>query len=134
MPDTHDSGPSIEKLMTSKVVSVGPASPVKDVLQKLHAYRISCVVVCDGKTPVGIISERDVVGLAFDLASGRAGTHETAADLMSSEVKTIHRLDSLEDAARLASRERIRHLPVVDDDGHLVGLLTQSDLLRATFR
>ena len=118
--------------MTRKVIRVEPDCPVMDVLKKLHAYRISCVVVCEGDTPVGIISERDVVGLAYKLISGRAGIPQAAQDLMSSSVISTCVSNSLEDAIELVEKHHIRHLPVVDVDGSLVGLITQTDLLRAS--
>ena len=50
---------------------------------------------------------------------------------MSPHLTTVKLGDSFEHAIEIVEEERIRHLPVVDDDGRLVGLLTQTDLLRA---
>ncbi len=122
---------TIETLMTSKVISVEPDCPIPDLVGKLHAYRISCVVVCEDEVPLGVITERDVVGFAFKLASGREDSRTQAADLMSPRVTTLPVDASLDDALELVDRERIRHLPVVDVDQRLVGLVTQTDLLRA---
>ncbi len=122
---------TVETLMTAKVISVEPDCPISDLVGKLHAYRISCVVVCQDEVPMGVITERDVVGFAFTLLSGREESREVAADLMSPSVTTLSIDASLDDAVELANRERIRHLPVVDADQRLVGLLTQTDLLRA---
>lgn len=52
--------------------------------------------------------------------------------IMSTDVVTLRSSDSLADARAAMRRHRIRHLPVVGDDGRLVGLLTQTDLLAAT--
>ena len=57
---------SIENLMTRKVVSVESDSSILDVLNKLRAYRISCVVVCQDEVPIGMISERDIVSIAYN--------------------------------------------------------------------
>ena len=124
----------VESLMTKRVISVAPDCPIADVLKKLHVYRISCIVVCEEEIPIGVISERDAVGIAYNLASGREETRSLARELMSSSVTTILEGDSLEDAIALVESERIRHLPVVDVSGRLVGLLTQTDLLRASLR
>ena len=123
---------TIDSLMTRKVIRVEPDCPVVDVLKKLHAYRISCVVVCEDDRPIGIISERDVVGLAYKLTSGRAGIPQAAQELMSSSVISTCVSDSLQDAIELVEKHHIRHLPVVEVDGSLVGLITQTDLLRAS--
>lgn len=122
---------SIENLMTRKVVSVEPDASIPDVLNKLRAYRISCVVVCQDEVPIGMISERDIISIAYNLVAGHGEERERASDLMSPNLTTIQLSDSFEHAIEIVEAERIRHLPVVDDDGRLVGLLTQTDLLRA---
>jgi CBS domain-containing protein len=53
------------------------------------------------------------------------------ADLMSTEVRTLGRNDSLTLADDVLRMERIRHLPVLDEDGQLVGILSQRDLFRS---
>lgn len=122
---------TIDSLMTRKVIRVEPDCPVPDVLKKLHAYRISCVVVCEDNTPIGMISERDIVGLAYKLVSGREGIPQAARNLMSSSLITACVSDSLEDAIALIEKHHIRHLPVVEVNGSLAGLITQTDLIRA---
>ena len=122
---------TLKTLMSAKVISVDPDCSISDVVGKLHAYRISCVVVCQDEVPMGVITERDVVGFAFTLLSGREESRERAVDLMSSSVTTLSIDASLDEALELANSERIRHLPVVDADQRLVGLVTQTDLLRA---
>ena len=125
---------AVESFMTKKVVCVGLDSPVTEVLNKLRAYHISCVLVCEDETPVGMISERDIVGLAFEYVSGKEDPPQLASELMSASLTTVRDSDSLVGALEIAEQHRVRHLPVVDGDGHLVGLLTQTDLLRARVR
>jgi CBS domain-containing protein len=117
--------------MTKKVIRVAPDCPVAEVLNKLQAYRISCVVVCEDDVPIGLISERDIVGFAFKHVSGKGTPARSAKDLMSSSLVTVRTFDSVDEAFELVEEHHIRHLPVVDADGRLVGLLTQTDLLRA---
>lgn len=122
---------SIEHIMTPKVVTVKADCPIAEVLKKLYAYGVSCVLVCEEDTPVGIISERDVVGVALNLATGKGEERQTAHDLMTSPLITIGADAQIEDALEMATEQRIRHLPVVDAEGALVGLVTQSNLLHA---
>ena len=117
--------------MSRKVVSVESDCPIVEVLNKLRAFRISCLVVCDDDIPVGIISERDIVGVAYNCLAGSGEEREHASDLMSPSITTVNVNDSFDDTVVVAEEQRIRHLPVVDEDGRLVGLLTQTDLLRA---
>ena len=56
-----------------------------------------------------------------------------ARDLMSHPVTTITRPETVTDAWRLFARHRFHHLPVVDDGGHIVGILSDRDLLRASY-
>ena len=91
-------------------------------------------MVCQDEVPIGIISERDIVSIAYNAVAGHGEERQQALDLMSPSLKTIKLGESFEHAIEIVEEERIRHLPVVDDDGRLVGLLTQTDLLRAALR
>ncbi len=122
----------VDDVMTRKVVSVDREDPLTEVLNKLRAYRISCVIVCEEDLPLGLISERDIVGVAFNYVSGKGEDRLQAGQLMSPSLTTVRSGDPLERAIEIVEEERIRHLPVVDDDGRLVGLVTQTDLLRAS--
>jgi CBS domain-containing protein len=122
---------TVASFMTPKVVSVAVDCPLTEILKKLYAYGVSCLLVCEEDAPVGIISERDIVGIALNLASGKGETRETARDLMTSPLTTVRVDASLADALEIVNEQRIRHLPVVDAEGALVGLVTQSNLLQA---
>lgn len=75
----------------------------------------------------GVISERDIVrALALD---GHAALALKASELMTHAVITCRANASYEVARKLMLKHRIRHLPVTDDDGALVGILSQRDLI-----
>lgn len=121
---------AIESIMTLKVVSVEPDTPILEVVARMHAQRFSCIVVCVENLPVGIVSERDVVAIAASPLS-TAQTGMTAGDFMSAPVTTIETTATVDDAIEKIQQARIRHLPVVDARGQLVGLVTQTDIVRA---
>jgi CBS domain-containing protein len=121
----------VEHVMTRKLITVGPDCPATEVLNKLYGYGISCVMVSEEDTPIGIITERDIVGVAFDYASGKGNARTTALELMSPSLTTVSATATLDEAIALTEEHRIRHLPVVDEAGRLVGLLTQGGLFRA---
>jgi CBS domain-containing protein len=123
--------PKVETIMTRKVVSVDPECPIDHLLGKLHAYGISCVLVCEEGRPGGIITEREAVAFAHNLLSEKGDDRRRARDLMSSPLTTICEEDSIDAAVELVLDKRISHLPVVDAEGCLVGLVTTTDLLRA---
>ena len=91
----------------------------------------------DGDSPkfVSILNHQQlVVGELFDVAgrtSGKGEERQTAGEVMTSPLITIDSDAPVEDALEMATEQRIRHLPVVDAQGVLVGLVTQSNLLHA---
>jgi diguanylate cyclase (GGDEF)-like protein len=120
----------IGSLMTKDVLSVEPTLRVADVLAKLAKRRSACVIVCEGEAPIGVITEREIVGLALARLEG-AETAATASDLMARSLKIIQVGDTLDDAVKRAARSQTDHLPVVDASGSLVGTLGRTDILTA---
>lgn len=120
----------VHKVMSSEVCSFELGTPVVEVAVAMTEQAISCVVVCEGERPVGVISERDVSGvLRTVLEGGRVPA--MASDIMSSPPITIIGEALVSEAMETVERCRIRRLVVVDAHGNLAGLITQSDLLRA---
>jgi CBS domain-containing protein len=109
------------------VVTVEIDTRLKDVVDILASKRIGAVVVLDRFKPVGIFSERDLVNV---LAShGAPGLNLTVAGLMSHPIIAGHPEDRIEAAMDVMTRERIRHLPVLDNT-KLVGLVSIGDLVK----
>ncbi|HZD71837.1 MAG TPA: CBS domain-containing protein [Actinomycetes bacterium] len=134
----------VADVMTAPVVSVEPDTSFKGMIQRLTEHQISALPVVDGDGRLlGIVSETDLVRKeerqAGDPAPILAGlvwrrqhteTHGTrAADFMSAPAITIPPGASLQAAARLLHERNVRHLPVVDSDGRLVGIIARRDLL-----
>lgn len=112
----------------SDVASVRPDTSVEEVVGELTTRRIGAVLVIDGDSVVGVVSERDIVrGLA-----GHEGDVLTlrARDIMTSPVITISPTDTVAGAMELMTGRRIRHLPVLES-GRLVGLVSIGDLVKA---
>jgi diguanylate cyclase (GGDEF)-like protein len=125
-----DGGP-VERIMTTDVEFVAPDCSLPEVVAKMRDQRLSCLVVCEKRKPVGIISERDLVRVLNTVLENGANTPGTAFDVMSSPVLTIRASESVAAAMALARARAFRRLPIVDADGFLVGLVTQSDFLKA---
>jgi len=108
-------------------MTVRPGETVQAFAARLKLERVGAMPVSeDGKTLVGIISERDVAhGFA---AHGSALVNLKVADLMTTGVVTCAPSDTVMHVARLMTRRRIRHLPVVEH-GQLVGLISIGDVL-----
>jgi CBS domain-containing protein len=143
----------VEDVMTQLVVTVGPNDTIKQAAQKLLRNRISgAPVVEDGKL-VGLVSEADiaqafvapvaingVVGpvdpLALLIRGSRMGpaAHHHVGDVMSRKVVSIGPEETVWKAAALIDRHNVRRLPVVDEDGYVVGVVARADLVRAMAR
>ncbi len=109
------------------VVTVETDTTLKDIVDILASKRIGAVVVVERFKPTGIFSERDLVNV---LAShGAAGLGLSVAGLMSHPIIAGHPDDRIETALSTMTRERIRHLPVIDN-GKLVGLVSIGDLVK----
>lgn len=142
--------PSIANLMYQDVPVVQPTAMLEAVLQALaQDRRRRAVVVDDNRQVLGIITDGDllqrsqnaaqpgflarlrslVTGQAADAAFGGATT-ETAVDLMTTPVITISLQATPEEALRLVLQHGVKRLPVVDEHGRLVGLLSRASLLR----
>jgi CBS domain-containing protein len=137
---------TVKDVMTTQVVSVTKGTSFRAMAAALREHRISAFPVLDddGKV-IGVVSEADMlVKEALDsepdgmpgMIAGllRRKEHEkaraaTAGELMTSPAVTITPDDTLERAARLMYSRKVKRLPVVDADGHLVGIVGRSDLL-----
>jgi diguanylate cyclase (GGDEF)-like protein len=119
----------VADLMTRNVVWVAAQAQARDVIDAMGRKRISCTVVCEAGVPVGIVTERDLVAKVVGRTAPDAALG--AADLMSAPVVTIPEAMAAHEALELARARKIRHLPVVDGEGKLAGIVTQTDLLNA---
>lgn len=105
---------------------------VKHALDVMCEKNIGSIVVVDDHNHVlGIVTERDmmirVLGPAIDV-------HRTVlADIMTQDVKVANETDELIDWLQTMSNERFRHLPIVNESGHLVALLSQGDFVAYTW-
>lgn len=117
------------ELLTKKgtqVWSVGPSATVLDAALLMNEHKIGAVVVLDEGRVVGMFTERDV--LRRIVAERRDPAATRVAEVMTSEVVCC-RPETTLDEARIAMKERrIRHLPVVNAEGRLEGLISIGDL------
>jgi len=119
-------GVPVTRLMTSGVLTVAADTRVREAAETLLEERVgSLVVVDEANQPVGMFTNTD---LAEFVSGGKAGDEATVSEYMSSRVVTIGVGESLRDAAARMISNRIHHLPVTDDAGDVVGMLSTMDL------
>jgi CBS domain-containing protein len=110
----------------SQVLTIGQEASVLQAAKLMNEHKVGSLVVSDDGRLVGIFTERDVlcrvVGECRDPASTRV------ADVMSTEVACCTMATSIDEARSAMKNRRIRHLPVVDGDRRLLGMVSIGDL------
>ncbi|MEV0537967.1 CBS domain-containing protein [Kitasatospora sp. NPDC050463] len=139
----------VGELMTRAVVSVRPETGFKDIARLLAEHDITSVPVLDNEDrPLGLVSEADLLlseaaqedpaGLLLTPrldAAAQAKSRATAAEgLMTCPAVCARPEWTAVEAARLMDRKHLKRLPVVDEAGRLVGIVSRSDLLRVFLR
>jgi len=135
----------VADVMTTLVVSVRPDTGYQRVADLLVQHAISAVPVVDEEgTVLGVVSEADLLPkLNYPehvpvhplvsrrrRAANRRALGDTAGELMTSPAETIAVSATLAQAARRLEAARVRRLPVVDEAGRLVGIVSRRDLVR----
>jgi len=111
-----------------EVVTVPPSFPLQDTMRLLVKHNIGSVVVSEEKAVRGIVTERDVLKLAADDPARMAKLK--AEDVMTKELVVGLLDDSVEYVMEVMTRNRIRHLPILDD-GWMQGILSIGDVVSA---
>ncbi len=123
--DTNDK--PISELMTRTVCEVPTDWSAEQILEKMQAMSVSSVLVVEERLTLGIITERDVVR-NLHRKGGLKGLGCT--DLMQAPVVTVEQTENCLDVYHLMDGRRIRHVAVTDAEGLLVGIVSESDILR----
>ena len=114
------------------VETVSPGDPVSRAVEVMAQRRIGAVVVTtDGVTPEGILSERDIVR---ELARGGDPMARPVGELMTRKVATCVCADDALAVLERMTEGRFRHLPVVDADGRMVGVVSIGDAVSARLK
>lgn len=121
--------PTVQDILASKgsfIHTVGAGATVLQATQLMNEQRIGALVVTSEANVVGIFTERDV--LRRVVAAQRDPSRMTVGEAMSRQVICCSPQTELDEASAIMKDRRIRHLPVCDSDGSLVGLVSIGDL------
>ena len=141
------SGMTVAHLMTRDVVTVKKDTPLEEAARRLTGLRISGMPVVDDQHKViGVIGELDIMSVLsgkkrrgfkdlFRRLMGEPSPVRKEGDqvgqIMSTPAITIKSTFDVRDAARVLDSHRIKRLPVVDDEGKLIGVICRADIVRA---
>ena len=110
----------------STVYQIDQSATVFDAAVRMNEYKIGALVVVENGRVVGIITERDV--LSRVVAEKRAADKTPVASVMSTQVACSRPTMSIDEARTIMRDRKIRHLPVVDDEDQLLGMISIGDL------
>jgi CBS domain-containing protein len=118
----------VRDIMAKNVKTVRTDDSVHDAVVKMNKFDVGSVIVMNGNRPVGIITSKNILSRVVEprLDAGIV----RAREIMSSPVITIEPDSSVEDAAKLMAKKRIKKLAVMDKE-KLLGVLSTSDIVRA---
>src|SRR5829696_995537 len=131
IPETDERGymaQTIRELMTENPRTVSPDQTIQDAAKIMRDEDTGVVPITEGDSLAGVITDRDIAIRA--VAEGRDGAQTTVREIASQDVVTIDPQQDLDEALRLMAQHQLRRLPVVEEDGRLVGIVSQADVAR----
>ena len=115
------------RIARTPLVTVSPEATVMEAVRIMSHESIGALAVTEENRLVGMFSERD---LMLRVVSERRDPERTHVhDVMTSPVETIHRDSTADDALKVMLEKHIRHLPILDRDGKLCGMISMRSLL-----
>jgi len=115
----------VSDAMTAQVVTAKPTDTIKRVAKIMQEVDTGVVPVSDDGKVVGMITDRDIV---LRVVAEGGDLNGPVSAVMSEDVQTCREDDNLADAAALMGAHQLRRLPVLNDAGRLVGILSLGDI------
>jgi CBS domain-containing protein len=110
----------------TKLVTVGPEEPLSTAALQMRQHDVGAVVVVEGQKPVGMVTDRD---LALALGAQDASPQGAVKSVMTTPVRTVPDGAGIFAATQCMRDAKVRRLPIVDEDGRLVGIVSLDDLM-----
>jgi CBS domain-containing protein len=121
-------GKEIREVMTSKLCTIDADKPVAYAAKMMRDEDVGLAPIVEGDRLVGTLTDRDIAVRV--VAEGRDPQTTLVRDVASTDLVTVDPQQELDDALRLMAQHQVRRIPVVEDDGRIVGILAQADIAR----
>lgn len=121
-------GKGIREVMTSNPCTIDADKPVSYAAKMMRDEDVGLAPVVEGDRLVGTLTDRDIAVRV--VAEGRDPESTTVKDIASTDVVTVDPEQDLDEALRLMAEHQVRRLPVVEEDGRVVGVVAQADVAR----
>jgi len=123
---------TIRQILAGKpdVFAIDPEATVLDALRLLEEKNVGALLVMKGASLVGIFSERDYARKV--VLQGKSSNHTKVSDVMSGKVVYVTPDRTIEECMAIMTEKHFRHLPVLDDERNVVGIVSIGDLIKET--
>jgi len=123
----------IQDIMTKDPSCVTPDASVREAAQVMKTEDVGIVPVVDGQSGrrlVGVVTDRDIAIRC--IADGKDGTCQVREVMSTNDLTTCRQSDDVDNLMDAMRTEKVRRIPIVDERGSLVGIVSQADVLRKT--
>jgi len=117
---------TVREAMTSKLCSIDTDKTVAYAAKMMRDEDVGIAPIVEGDRLVGVLTDRDIAVRV--VAEGGDSEQTKVTDVMSRDLVTLDPDQDLDEALRLMARHQVRRLPVVEEDGRLVGVVAQADV------
>ena len=138
----------VSDVMTREVLSIGSDDRLRRAATIMREHRVGGLPVVDGNKVIGMITESDFLNIAAEtpagerprfldaLFGGQRPAHPSTlvGEVMTKDPVTVTDSMPIREAARQMKRHKIKRVPVVDDQGHLVGIVSRADVMKVFAR
>jgi diguanylate cyclase (GGDEF)-like protein len=121
---------SLSNVMSTEVLTVSENASLQEISSLMRDNGYSCIMIAPEAKPLGIITERDMVKHMSLLLEQDPSERQQlkAVDIMTTDLVTLNKDQLLMDALVICLANKIKHIPVVDDDENLCGIITYTDI------
>ena len=121
-------GKQIRELMTDNPCSIDAEKSVSYAAKMMKQEDVGLAPIVEGDRLIGTVTDRDIVIRV--VAEGKDPDSTSVREIASTQLVTIDPQQELDEALRLMAKHQVRRLPVVEEDGRLVGVVAQADVAR----
>src|SRR4029079_16876025 len=117
---------NIRDVMTSNLCTIDAEQSVAYAAKMMREEDVGLAPIVEGDKLIGMLTDRDIATRVA--AEGRDPDHVKVRDVASTQLLTIDPQQDLDEALRMMAKHQVRRLPVVEEDGRLVGVVAQADV------
>jgi CBS domain-containing protein len=119
-------GKNVFEAMSSNPCAIDADKPVAYAAKMMKDEDVGLAPIVEGNRLVGTVTDRDIVTRV--IAEGRSPESTSVREIASTDLVTVDPQQNLDEALQLMAKHQVRRLPVVEEDGRLVGVIAQADV------